>query len=284
MKALRVHVERIVRPIRASVPRKNKMREELLGHLMTAYAEEVKTATSEGEAVTRAARRLGDPTALRSELQASVPALERMAHLPIPLPAPEIDEFEGRSTLSFAARFTATVMSFLIVGAPVLVAVGFVISHTVGRGVLRAHPFTWERFLSKLPCIAAMPALFAVALFVALIVFAWVGGRRVVSRSSTSPAYLKACYTTGLWLVALGLFLAMALPLGDYLNRSVAETAPSVVLATIWKPLTWFWLVLPIACVAFMTPAFAFERRQYENWGSLDIDSNNDPAPPTQSA
>ncbi|MFA6240472.1 MAG: permease prefix domain 1-containing protein [Candidatus Hydrogenedentales bacterium] len=284
MKALRVHVERIVRPIRASVPRKNKMREELLGHLMTAFAEESRAGVPEEQAVACAAQRLGDPGALRSDLQSSVPALERMAHLPIPISAPELDDYAGVPPVRFAARFTAAVLSLLVIGSPVLVAVGLTIYHTVGRTVLRPRPFSLHAMLSAIPCVAAMVLMLGVALFVALLLFDAIGGRRMVSRSSETPAVVKACLTMSLWVVAIGLFLAMAIPLGEYMNRGGTQLAPSDLLAHIWKPLAWVWLALPAGCVLFMTPAMAFERRQYEDWGSLDIDSNNDPAPPTQSA
>ena len=40
MKALRIHVERVVRPIRASNRRKDRMREELLAHLVGLFDEE----------------------------------------------------------------------------------------------------------------------------------------------------------------------------------------------------------------------------------------------------
>lgn len=39
MEPLRIHIERIVRPIRAGGLRKNKMREELLAHLEQRVAE-----------------------------------------------------------------------------------------------------------------------------------------------------------------------------------------------------------------------------------------------------
>ena len=41
MKALRVQVERVVRPVRASSRRKDRMREELLAHLLRLYDEEL---------------------------------------------------------------------------------------------------------------------------------------------------------------------------------------------------------------------------------------------------
>ena len=284
MKALRVHVERIVRPIRASVPRKNKMREELLGHLMTAYAEECRAGVPEEEAVARAAQRHGATGALRMDRQSSVPARERLAHGPIPISAPELDDFAGVPPVRFAARFTAVVMSFLVVGSPVIAAVGLLVYHSVGQSVIHPRPLSLHGLISGIPCVAGMLALFGIALFVALLLFDFIGGRSLASRASSTPALAKACLTMGLWVVAIGLFLAMAIPFAEYMRRGDGAVSPAVVLATAWKPLAWVFIGLPVACIIFMTPAMAFERRQYENWGSLDIDSNTDPAPPTQSA
>ncbi|MBX7258480.1 MAG: permease prefix domain 1-containing protein [Candidatus Hydrogenedentes bacterium] len=279
MKALRIHVERIVRPIRGGVLRKNKMREELLGHLMTAYAEEVKSAPSEKEAIARATQRLGDPAALRAELQATVPVWERLGHLPIPVLAPEIDDFEGQSHVSFATRFTAIVLSWLVVGAPVLVSIGFLVYYTVGRAVVRPRPFNLHGAISALPCIAGMIALLGVALFVTLMLFSWIGGRKVVSRTSREPSFVKASLITGLWLAAVGLFLAMAVPFGNFLNRGTSQIPPSEVFAAIGTamgPSVYLWLLFPLAMLVFTTPMMTFERRQYENWGSLDIDSEDE--------
>jgi hypothetical protein len=75
MRELRIHIERIVRPIGASPRRKLRMREELLAHL-TAIVEE------EGS-LERALTRFGDPQEIRRELQAAVPWRERLAHTPL---------------------------------------------------------------------------------------------------------------------------------------------------------------------------------------------------------
>lgn len=77
MKALRVQVERVVRPIRAHERRKDRMREELLAHLTGMYDEELRRTGDEQRAAAEAIRRFGDAAALSGELQASIPALER---------------------------------------------------------------------------------------------------------------------------------------------------------------------------------------------------------------
>ena len=85
MRQLKVQVERVVRPVHASTRRKMKMREELLGHLTASYQEGLANGLKEEDAVRHALERFGDPAVLRADLQASVPAVERMLYSPFPL-------------------------------------------------------------------------------------------------------------------------------------------------------------------------------------------------------
>ena len=73
-------VERVVRPIRAGVAHKRKMREELLAHLAAIYDEEQALLNDPAAALKAAAARLGDPAELARELQDAVPAKERLAY------------------------------------------------------------------------------------------------------------------------------------------------------------------------------------------------------------
>ncbi len=76
---LRRHVERIVRPIRGSAHRKTRMREELLVHLTSVLDEELVARDGDVAVATAAAiARFGDPAALRVDLQATVPVVERV--------------------------------------------------------------------------------------------------------------------------------------------------------------------------------------------------------------
>src|SRR4029077_18968969 len=81
---LKIHIERIVRPIRATAPRKLRMRRELLTHLKFAFAEECSASPDQTTALARALERLGDPARLRAEFQRSVPWPQRilLARLP----------------------------------------------------------------------------------------------------------------------------------------------------------------------------------------------------------
>jgi hypothetical protein len=70
---LRIIVERAVRPVRASTPRKRGMREELLSHVREAFEEESAKLGDDRAALERTALRFGDPAEVTSQLQESVP-------------------------------------------------------------------------------------------------------------------------------------------------------------------------------------------------------------------
>jgi hypothetical protein len=80
-----IHVERIVRPVRADWS-KLPMRRELLAHLQAAFDEERARGLDEPAALAQAKQRLGDPAELTSQLQASVSRLERSGATPMPRP------------------------------------------------------------------------------------------------------------------------------------------------------------------------------------------------------
>ncbi|HVX86424.1 MAG TPA: hypothetical protein VH253_16700 [Phycisphaerae bacterium] len=76
--ALMIHVERIVRPLRATSARKLRMRRELLAHLQSALDEERERIPDQPAAIAAALKRLGDPAELRRSLDASVPRIEKL--------------------------------------------------------------------------------------------------------------------------------------------------------------------------------------------------------------
>ncbi|OHB83322.1 MAG: hypothetical protein A2V98_08130 [Planctomycetes bacterium RBG_16_64_12] len=78
---LKVVVERAVRPVRASLVRKRRMREELLGHLVAIYDEEAGRLGEGPAALEQARQRFGDPRALTKELQAAVPQWDRLRRI-----------------------------------------------------------------------------------------------------------------------------------------------------------------------------------------------------------
>lgn len=81
MKDLMIHVERVVRPVRASARRKLRMREELLAHLLSIHEEERSRSGEDDAALAAARQRFGDPAEVTRELQASVDVGERIAYV-----------------------------------------------------------------------------------------------------------------------------------------------------------------------------------------------------------
>ena len=86
MNELMTHVERIVRPVRASASRKLRMRQELLAHLQQAVEDEQSAGLDAAASVQGATRRLGEPGELTRSLQQSVPWIERVLMSKIPAP------------------------------------------------------------------------------------------------------------------------------------------------------------------------------------------------------
>lgn len=271
MKALRIHVERIVRPIRASVPRKNKMREELLAHLSSAYKEERAAAISDGEALERAKQRLGDPGALRNDLQATVPWYERIGHTRVPVRLEMVDYGLSRKYgWRASARFATEIIGCLIVSAPMLFALAYLV--TLRAGLNRpTHASLGDCLLT----IAVMMAVLWLSLFVTFWLFDLIGVRRRIAPWSSTPAVIKACLTNLLWMFTIGLFLVLFTRFMDYIQPPDGlDSTGSILLAALagipYAP--WLGLAFLLSLLATMSIAMHFERRQYEAWGCLDVE------------
>jgi hypothetical protein len=128
MDDLKLHVERIVRPVRATQSRKLRMRRELLAHLHAALTEERANSPDEATAMERPTQRLGTPEELSRTLQKSVPLIQRilLAKLEKPKPwgrqgAVERWEFRAARRLwALDAPMTLWHSSILLMGATVL--------------------------------------------------------------------------------------------------------------------------------------------------------------------
>jgi hypothetical protein len=112
-------VERIVRPVRASTPRKRKMREELLAHLSAVYDQELVRLHSPEAALKAAAERFGNPVELAEQLQAALPFHERLDHFVerwLAWRAPEsVARYAFRQSL-ITLGILSTVFSLLFIG------------------------------------------------------------------------------------------------------------------------------------------------------------------------
>jgi hypothetical protein len=116
---LQIIVERTVRPVLASTPRKRKMREELLAHVSGVFAEESARIGDERAALERTALRFGNPAEVTSQLQESVPASDGINRFF------DLDSLHKESTLRHAvplARVTGAVVLIIAIFGTALVA------------------------------------------------------------------------------------------------------------------------------------------------------------------
>src|SRR5262245_315933 len=104
---LKILVERAVRPVEASTPRKRKMREELLAHVTAVFEEEAASVGEERLALERTEQRFGDLAEPSGQLQESIPASDRWARI---LGCVFLDT--GVSPLRLALRYSLLTLCF----------------------------------------------------------------------------------------------------------------------------------------------------------------------------
>jgi ATP-dependent Clp protease ATP-binding subunit ClpC len=104
---LKILVERAVRPVRASMSHKRKMREELLAHVTAVFEEEAASLGDEGAALERTGQRFGNPAELTGQFQESVPASDRLA-----LFLEQVFVRTSASPLRLALRYTLLTLFF----------------------------------------------------------------------------------------------------------------------------------------------------------------------------
>jgi ATP-dependent Clp protease ATP-binding subunit ClpC len=108
LNGLKIIVERAVRPVRASIGRKRKMREELLAHVVGVFEEETARLGDDQAALERTALRFGEPAEVTSQLQESVPAGDRIAR--------SFEGQPGEATLRVLLRVACVASAWELVG------------------------------------------------------------------------------------------------------------------------------------------------------------------------
>lgn len=272
MNALKIHVERIVRPIRASVKRKNRMREELLAHLIAGYKDERKEMGSDEEAIEQVIERLGAVEAVRRDLETTVPKLESIGCIRI-LPGMDAilrnEKRSGESTWRYAARGATYIAVFL---TPVIIIA------SAGSVAVEIHEgMAWKVSLNKLietlPLVTGLLACLWVSFFVPYVLFDRIGIRARCSPESGTPAMVKACIDTGLWLFIVALFFALILP---FTYATIPINKWSVLVDSLMiavKAVPWYaWILVPSLFMFMVTLSAAFDRRQYVEWTHIDIE------------
>jgi hypothetical protein len=78
---LKILVERAVRPVQAALRNKQKMREEMLAHVIAVYEQELQDTGDNPAAMVRTTQRFGDPAELTIQLQGTVPARDAFDRL-----------------------------------------------------------------------------------------------------------------------------------------------------------------------------------------------------------
>jgi len=116
-KELMVVVERAVRPVRATVQRKRRMREELLGHLIAIFEEENQRLGDVQPALDCARRRFGNPAELTRELQRTVPwrdVLGRLGEWGNERPGESLGHLAAKHVVTALAMSVATCLAILV--------------------------------------------------------------------------------------------------------------------------------------------------------------------------
>jgi hypothetical protein len=238
---LKILVERVVRPVRASTFRKRKMREELLAHVVGVFEEEARLG-NEQVALARTRERFGQAAELTGQLQASVPPGDGINRF-----AEDFVYGSGESALLLAARAAAAV------GAVCFVLVGIVILIHVLRGQGRE----WLT-------VARLPSLLA-PLWGAFLVFCGTllhYGMRHALFGPAGRSWLRASLVAAAaWLIIPVTTLALCLVVRADIQRSLWEVVPLLPPG----------VLVPVALVA-MAYLVDSECRDDREWASLQID------------
>ena len=257
MKRFKTQVEKAVRPIRAGGARKDRMREELYGHLWSIYEQELDWGGDKDAAEIRAVDRFGDPAELRRELQASVPMPEQVLFVRLPFlnrlreaGVRRLSSLENRSALRHATR-----SAMFLLGAVAVVAV---IVNPLIHSFVKARPDYLRVFIigSTIGGLAGFNVFFMTLLNV--------GGYFAfrVERLTRAEGLRVAAYGlgSGLSIVASGFLFAWLA--GAYYVFSLHNL----------KILFGVALLVP-ALTAWCSLSAAVDSRRYEEWGSLEIET-----------
>jgi hypothetical protein len=240
---LKILVETAVRPIRASIAQKRKMRAELLAHLIAVFEEECKRG-DESAALARTAQRFGEATELTRQLQAAVPRGDGLVHA--------VEWFAGVPTREHVLRRAVRYASVIAIFSAL-----FLVVFGVATGQWRQ----WTT-LARLPSLLAPFWLAGLAIW-GTVLEHWMrhalfgsGGRR----------WMRAVGVGLLsWLLLPCLVLTWSIAISGNVLFSVLETWPLFPLSLL-APLVL--TIIVYACIG--------EIQYLEEWASLPIDSQEE--------
>jgi ATP-dependent Clp protease ATP-binding subunit ClpC len=239
---LKILVERAVRPVRASVLRKRKMREELLAHVSGVFEEEAKLG-DEQAALARTQERFGQAAELTGQLQASVPRGDDIHRFAENL----VGYGSGESALRLAAQAAAAVGAV----SSILLVIAILVQSLRGQG-------------SEWLTVARVPSLLA-PLWGAFLAFCGAllyHGMRQALFGPAGRSWLRAgLIAAAAWLLIPATTFALCLAVTADLQGSLWDVVPLLphgVLVPV--------VMVAVACV------LGSECRHDREWTSLQID------------
>lgn len=239
---LKMIVERAVRPVKATLERKKKMREEMLAHVTAVFEEERSKGTSEETALKRTSERFGHPLHIAEELQQTVPRYERPFLLVerITLPRP------GEPTFHYAAR-TAVFISLIHVASQLV----FLFPFAIAKGEPYHIGILWR-------------TIFTIGVGAGLLTFAFI----LMSATLQDALFRREKRSYGIafliTLISVATPSIIVFPLYCIVTGDIHWSVHATVRAMVVSPLIPF--ILFITCWKFDQ-----ERRYRQEWASLSL-------------
>lgn len=249
---LKVYVERAVRPVVAVTKTKLKMRTELYAHVQDVFQQELDRQDNEPAALAKTLLRTGEPTALTNEYQESVPRHERIEARASAFIEDRIRRGKGESRLHHAWRVSSLTTLLVAVGIG-LTLLPFLSQDILGWNV---RGQVMVRFG------VGVTLCFGVNMFIFTLLSVFVRDQLDLSvRLSRFAALCLGYYlVTGLCLLATGWVFTFGV-----------SSNPQAATEMLWR-----WLLLSLAippCSAGCFYLELLERRQQQEWTSLEVDS-----------
>jgi len=271
MHDLKVHVERIVRPIRASGRRKDRMREELLTHLTATYQEEIAREGNESAALARALERFGNPDDLRRELQASVLLPEQilfagfLCHARYVAFLRRLGKQQDESALRYATRVTLAVA--VVWGIADVLIIALILTQHLWQGKPVWPALNWALHLLG----AFHGPMLAYYFLCALCV------DRFRHAISARPLQLRNALRSAAWCalaipitVGTGVLVWILAPSSFPPDRF--GRVPDVEVVRIFLPVFWAAVVATPLLLAWTGLSGLADRKRYQEWESLKLD------------
>ena len=240
---LKIMVERAVRPVRTSLSRKRKMREELLAHVASVFEEERVRLGDDCNALARTGQRFGNAAELTIQLQASVPWNDKAAWY-----WENLFKKPGTSPFYRASRLALITATFGTVA--------------VGLGML----FGEQQPLFVFSFLFIIVMVLSVSWFLFLPLINWLQHRLFTTPGSSWKKVAQVVLVSGAFLLpvwSIGLLISTAFNLGP----SVVDSLPMLGLAGVLTPLAFI----------FLTRVAHDESRQYQEWAKLPIEKGGWP-------